>query len=347
MLYLLTGSPGSGKTLHMVSELNRNKDLKDRLLFVDGIPELDKNKIKFEEMPEGCSGENWHEWLPDGAILVIDEAQRYFRTRSNGSKVPENVAAIEMHRHRGQDLFFITQHPRLLDINVKSFVYHHKHFGKNQLGMRRMFAWYGCKNPDNQSDVRDATASKYKLDKSAFSLYKSAEVHTKIKTKVNIWFYLFPIILIFVLLMGWRTYSHFQNDIFSNDEISDLNDEYDSHIAELGTAEAAQSSQDEYHYDEVNQKLLTAEDFRPEMDGKPWTAPAYKSLNQDIKTMPFPKACVSSSDNDTCNCYTEQATIIRDIDKGLCLDFAENGIYNPYLAAGESLPAYKEFKKES
>ena len=75
------------------------------------------------------------------------------------------------------------------------------------------------------------------------------------------------------------------------------------------------------------------------MDGKPWTAPAYAPQNTAISTMPYPVACVKSGDS--CTCYTDQATPIRGMDKGLCIDFAENGIYNPYRTAAQSAAADK------
>lgn len=38
MLYLITGVPGSGKTLKMISDLMTRDDLKNRPLYLDGIP---------------------------------------------------------------------------------------------------------------------------------------------------------------------------------------------------------------------------------------------------------------------------------------------------------------------
>ena len=74
---------------------------------------------------------------------------------------------------------------------------------------------------------------------------------------------------------------------------------------------------------------ITEDDFKPDIDGRPWTAPAYDSINRNYQAMPYPVACVKSSDS--CTCYTDQATPIRGMDKKTCIDFAENGIYNPYL----------------
>ena len=89
MLYLLTGVPGSGKTLKVVSMLAKQKDFMNRPLYVDGILDL---KIPHEEIPEGESIQTWQKWAPPGAIIVVDECQRIFRPRPSGSKVPDYVA---------------------------------------------------------------------------------------------------------------------------------------------------------------------------------------------------------------------------------------------------------------
>lgn len=47
--------------------------------------------------------------------------------------------------------------------------------------------------------------------------------------------------------------------------------------------------------------------------------------------MLFPVACIKTKTK--CTCYTDQATPIRGLDDGLCIDYAENGIYNPYKTA--------------
>ena len=72
------------KTSLLVSMLMEREDLKNRPLFVDGIPDL---KIEHFSLPENCDMTTWYEWAPTGAILVIDECQRIFRPRSAGSTV--------------------------------------------------------------------------------------------------------------------------------------------------------------------------------------------------------------------------------------------------------------------
>ena len=206
MLYLITGVPGSGKTLKMMSDLMRRDDLKNRPLYLDGIPDVNPQIIPNQPIPEGESMQTWHKWAPSGAILVIDECQRVFRPRPSGSKVPDYVAELETHRHRGIDIFLLTQHPRLIDVNVRSLIGHHVHIGKTSLGARRMVEWERCANPEANADIANGVKSVYTLDKKAFGVYKSAEEHTKIRTKRSKIVVIFPLAIIAVLIGAWYVY---------------------------------------------------------------------------------------------------------------------------------------------
>lgn len=354
MIYLITGLPGSGKTLHMVSMLVNRADLKGRELYVDGIPELDPVAIPHNEMPEGCNGGNWQDWLPNGSILVIDEAQRYFRPRPNGSKVPDSVQAMETHRHKGVDIFILTQHPRLLDINVKSFVENHKHISKSQLGIRRIFEWQRAGNPDAKADVQAANIKTYTLDKSCYGYYKSAEIHTKIdtgKTWVN---YFLPLIVV-----GGLAFIGYSLSIFLTDDnpfkeqpkkpktesVSGSLKQKAEHTANtinngmIAASSPAPKATTASTPTQAKNDVLTEQDFEPAIKGQPWTAPFYANLSSknNVKSMPFPVACIKETrtKKKSCTCYTDQSTPIKGMDYNLCVDFADNGIYNPYKSADE------------
>ena len=342
MIYLITGNPGTGKTLHMVSMLAKREDLRNRPLYIDGINELDSDKIPYLPMPEGCNGGNWHEWLPDGAILVVDECQRYWRARSNGSKVPEAVQAMETHRHKGVDIYLLSQKPGQLDYNLKALVGNHKHLWVSQLGTRRMFEWQRCANPDSKADVANALVRGYKLDKSAYNLYKSAEVHTKTVQGKSKWLWLMPVVLLATGGLSYWGYSQFTDGLEPEQTAAAPADAAPTGGGGGATAPHQTPGGDSapaYAPPAEEVKTLKPEDFRPSMDGKPWTAPAYAPQNTAISTMPYPVACVKSGA--ACTCYTDQATPIRGMDKGLCIDFAENGIYNPYRTAAQSAAADK------
>ena len=335
MLYLITGVPGSGKTLKMISDLMNRKDLKDRTLYLDGIPEVKGEIIPNLPIPEGETMQTWHKWAPTGAILVIDECQRVFRPRPSGSKVPDYVAELETHRHRGIDIFLLTQHPRLVDVNVRSLIGHHCHISKTNLGVRRMFEWERCGDPTSKTDVEGAVKSVYTLDKKAFGVYKSAEEHTKIRTKLSRTVYAFPIVLLIVIVAAWSSYNRWQrlNAEEAQTQPAPVAAQAASPTAG-GTAAATAAdgthAAGQYALDvkQADKPHISADDFKPAIDGQPHTAPIYDTYNKAVQTMPYPVACVQNADR--CTCYTDQGTKIKGFDKALCLEYVADGLYNPY-----------------
>lgn len=341
MLYLITGIPGSGKTLKMISDLMNRADLKNRPLYIDGIPDVDEKKIPHFKVPEGETMQTWHKWAPTGAILVIDECQRVFRPRPSGSKVPDHVAELETHRHKGLDIFLLTQHPRLIDANVRNLIGHHCHISKTSLGLRRMVEWDGCGDPQSRQSIAEGVKSVYTLDKNAYGVYKSAEEHTKIKTKLSRVIYVFPIVLAVILAGCYYAYSSWSKLTDTKPKIEAVKTppEIPSPPSPLATdgeapvnapaangAAPALSQQEQERERKV--QYLTEDDFKPRIEGEAHTAPIYDGMNKSVKTMPIPVACVKSGSK--CTCYTDQATVLKDIKKEQCLDYVENGIYNPY-----------------
>ena len=340
MLYLFTGVPGSGKTLNVVSMLAKRKEFKNRPLFIDGIPDL---KIPHEEIPEGESIKTWPKWAPDGAIIVVDECQRIFRPRSSSSAVPDYVAELETHRHRGLDFLLIAQHPRLIDVHLRSLIEHHTHFGKTNLGLRRKLEWTtgGAKEPESRANIKEALVSVYKLDKSVYGLYKSAEEHTKIRTKRSKVLYLIPIA---IALLGGGLY--YFASFWKNMEkpIETEGQTAQAHVAAPAASPEAQAAAAPAADDgaagqyaaakvqtpsEPPKPHLTEEDYQPRIAERPETAPIYDGMNKAVKVMPWPSACVKSDNG--CNCYTDQGSKISEISKKTCLSYIKDGLpFNPY-----------------
>jgi zona occludens toxin len=234
MIYLITGVPGSGKSLYAVSTLVQQlmketikaKDGKEiaRRLCVDGIPDLllphellatppehdtvalAKGKDAEPSKPEGNGVWNWYEWAKPGDLIVIDEAQRYWRPRGMGTKPPKEIQMLETHRHYGVDFIIITQNAMLIDQNVRRLVGRHQHV-RRLFGMNRalVYDWDGC-----QADTgRVGTASKtmFGYPKSAYALYKSSELHTKQKQKIPVWLALPVLALVGLIAIGPKAYS--------------------------------------------------------------------------------------------------------------------------------------------
>lgn len=172
MLTLVTGQPGNFKTAHTLYEVERLRQESGREVYQSGIPEL---KLPWHSLEDATA---WPD-LPDGSIVVIDEAQRVFRVRGQGAAVPPHVSALETHRHRGFDIFLITQHPHLIDTAVRKLAGAHVHMVR-RFGLERsnVYRWEEVADPSSETDKRLAVHSVWKPPVQVYGWYKSATVHT-------------------------------------------------------------------------------------------------------------------------------------------------------------------------
>lgn len=182
MITLITGVPGSGKSLHGVSEL---------LLPMQGSEiEHDGGKVKrvLHTNIKGLLLDHvlidkddllkWHEWAKPGDLICFDEVQEVWRPRSMSAQAPESITKLEIHRHMAVDFVIITQHPMLLDQNIRRLVGRHLHVRRvANMALAVVYEWDHASNP---SMVKSAiTTRPWRYPKSAYKLYKSAEAHTK------------------------------------------------------------------------------------------------------------------------------------------------------------------------
>lgn len=181
MLTIITGTPGAGKSLYAVWDVARkvpqstipteSGPLPRRLLSnIKGLL-LDHEKIGAEEL------NTWQTWAKAGDVIVFDEVQEVWRPRSLSSKVPDCIAALETHRHMGVDIVLITQHPMLVDPNVRRLVNQHIHMRRVTKTLAMVYEWDSC-NPLSSLKGSINTRSWWH-PKAAYGLYKSAEAHTK------------------------------------------------------------------------------------------------------------------------------------------------------------------------
>lgn len=208
MIYLITGTPGSGKTLYAVSTLIQKlaaEKVTDksgvqnlRRVVVDNIPalllphtlmapgEFSSDGSTMMPSTDGDGLWNWFEWCQSGDVIVVDEVQRWWRPRGAGVKPPAMIAQLETHRHKGVDFIIITQHPSLLDQNVRRLVGRHIHV-RRMFGMARavVYDWDACSV--DVSRVKNAAKSLWAYPKKAYKLYASSQLHTKQRQKIPVW----------------------------------------------------------------------------------------------------------------------------------------------------------------
>lgn len=149
-------------------------------------------------------------WITDyethkGAIIFIDEAQRYFRPRPQGSKVPDCVAAFEVHRHQGLDFVLITQRPSLIDFNIRGLVSRHIALRAGWFG-RYLYEWSEVGDIESKTSRETAARQRFKLPKDVFDKYDSAAVHTTVKRKLPMAAKLLMVILPLALVFFGAVY---------------------------------------------------------------------------------------------------------------------------------------------
>lgn len=190
MIYLITGVPGSGKTLrsiHMILEFIKE----GRTVYAD----IDGLNI------EGVlpSPSDWRE-TPEGSVVVYDECQKIFpSTGKAGVAEDERLRAMETHRHTGHDLIFITQAPTFVHHHIRKLVGKHIHCYR-ALGLKgcTIYTWDGvCDNPNGFHEKKTADVQRWSYPSELFKYYKSATVHThkfKMPKKI-IWISIFILVL--------------------------------------------------------------------------------------------------------------------------------------------------------
>ena len=212
MITIITGTPGAGKTLYTIEKLlqplvgthvpQTGEDgvttMHPRTIYtnINGLL-LDHEKI---DGGDNQGLRDWHQWAKPGSVIVFDEVQRHWVPRANGSKVPDDIQALETHRHMGVDFILITQNVLLVDRNIHALAGRHLHIRRvANMPMAIVYEW------DHVSRgllyAKSLTKSPWRYSKKVFELYKSAELHTKQPRKIPglVWFILAGILGLSIL----------------------------------------------------------------------------------------------------------------------------------------------------
>jgi zona occludens toxin len=304
VITVITGLPGNGKTLYALAWLQAKAEKEGRTVYYSGIADLKvPGWVEFD-------AEKWTE-LPTGSYILVDEAQRVYRPRAAGSKVPAYVEALETHRHKGVDLVLITQHPMLLDGNVRRLAGQHFHIvRKFGAAWSTVHEWGRIKENCDKSRA-DSSRIEFKFPKHVYGWYKSAEAHTH-KLRLPPRVVLFIAMPFILAALGYLAWTKLDPD---------------------RRAEAARQKAKEQGAQPITQQtarpgqLMTAaqyvEQFAPRVQGLAYTAPIYDQVTQPTEA-PYPAACVVMRDE--CRCYTQQATRL-DVGDDLCRQIVAKGFF--------------------
>lgn len=315
MIHLITGIPGASKTLNTLAYIDSNPDFSNRPKFYIRIKEL---TLGWTELTE-AEVKNW-EALPDGSIVVIDEAQYIFPTRDPKKPLPDFILALSEHRHRGFDFFVITQSPMLLDAGFRRFVGKHWHF-ERVFGMQsaKRFEWEKCQSDVDDHFVRKAAVTtRVPFNKKYFGCYKSAEIHT-VKRKIPFKVFAPFVLLALVIGVGWYHF-HDRFDASQPAQSQTTEKQVQPHQDSLGFASFSESKRDTTVT--VDQYL---NDRMPRVTDIPASAPIYDELT---KPLSFPRLqCLRRESTGDCQCYTQQATKIQ-VSPSVCNAVVDNGYFD-------------------
>lgn len=327
MATLITGVPGTGKSALMVSEILRLlEENPSRTVYQHGIPELKIPHVQTfcnspaclacKDVPQDqkkIMATNWFEYGKPDDIVILDEAQRIWPTRPAGSRKPLSVEYMEVWRKFGLHMYFGSQNPKLLDSDLRRQFILHQHLTSGWSG-RKMYEWDTC---SDTLDLKQGRERSYQPPKHTFGLYKSAEMHIKKPRKKPMSFYVAAVAIpLAIVVVGGLLYSKNTTKPAQEQPFQPVT------MGDTGGQMIGQT--------------IGYPDFKPTIEGKPESAPAYQHLLQ-VTSAPILAGCVKSEHS--CKCYTQQATPYP-MTYDQCQEHIMNLHFNPY-AKSKGLPDHQ------
>jgi hypothetical protein len=205
-------------------------------------------------------------------------------------------------------LFVITQHPMLIDTNVRRLVGNHKHVTR-KFGWSKavIFEFESCKDQP-LTKVDDAIRHDFVFPKASYDLYKSAEVHTH-KPRIPFKLALLVALPILIVVVSFWEYSRWKDG---------------GPIASATKAVAGPAAPGAIGgRPREKTKADWLQERMPRIEGMAATAPVYDEVTKPVRA-PYPAACVDWGGN--CRCYTTQATKL-DMEPAMCREIVASGYF--------------------
>lgn len=173
MITLLTAVPGSGKSLFCIGLIL--KAIEEGRPVYANIAGLTIDKCY-------PAPDDWRD-TPEGSLVIYDEAQQphlYPSTANRGEVKDERLRAMEVHRHTGHDLVFLSQSPSFIHHHIRKLAGEHIHLYRT-LGLQAatVYKWqHVVDSPNDRGEQSRSDSYPWKFPKEHYKLYKSATVHT-------------------------------------------------------------------------------------------------------------------------------------------------------------------------
>lgn len=181
---LITGIPGSGKTLFAVSELVKFVEQNSKSYEPCNIY-CDITGLKISDIPPPPL--DWRE-TPPRSLLIYDEAQFHeeFKAR-RGSSPYKQVEELTIHRKTAHKIWFITQDPNRLHRDILAMVEMHYHLERPYgAKLATIYQYRGAETKPSGVSVKQRAENKriFNYDKRLFEFYESSQVADGIKFRL-------------------------------------------------------------------------------------------------------------------------------------------------------------------
>lgn len=343
MFVLRTGLQGNGKTLNTIKEVDNKAHAENRTVYYCNVtgfkpdhPAIKATWVEFDHP------ERWFE-LPPNAIIVIDEAQTWFRVRPQGSRVPDYASRLEIMRKDGHELHAITQSPKLIDSHMRELCNMHIHYNRGNGGsiIKRWVFQKPELSVSSKLHFPDAESSRITIDKTYFGCYQSVkegtEHHFKFRPPKAL--LVLGVVALVIAGIGYYLYDRLGGlaDASETPAVESLSQSLPGAALPLPQPQPAP----------VDRPATTEEYMAartPRIPGIPHTAPIFDELTKPVA---FPKpSCVSTRDEEMirrnekrmalgyydgrlhgCRCNSQQGTRMQ-VDFNVCMDLVNNGAFD-------------------
>ena len=341
---LISGLPGSGKTLSLVHALLEfRKSGKARPVYAYGVAGLKDGlampcDVKAPVIRNPNFGEvdepeflPWWAQLPHGSIICIDEVQDVWPTsRLTGEELRGSALDIFLltrHRHWGYDFILTSQKPSFLHKHVRDLVDEHTHIVRrwNAKSVDR-YIWQ-----EGQEDVKSRTVralaqrQRWKYPRECFDLYQSSTVHT-MKRRLPWQYWMMIGAAVLAVPMIW--YAVHRVVGLRHLEV----DAVPASSGSPGRADLMPSLPKGRRWASVDDYV---KDHLPRVANQPWSAPVFDQeavrAEPDLMCIEYHRV-INGRDQELCSCYTEQVTPYELHSLVECRRYARDGVYNPRRA---------------
>ncbi|KXZ64712.1 zonular occludens toxin domain-containing protein [Acinetobacter venetianus] len=338
---LITAQPGSYKTA-MMMELAQDLANSGRPVYLCNIRGLTP-EIPFPYQ----TIEHFKDWIetPETSVIFVDEVQEFTRdvpTNAKTEELPKWMTLLEKHRHEGKDIYIVTQHPMFIHTHVRRLTSEHIHLVRNgnvPFAVKRMWGHVESDPDDMQkaSIKSGCTTSIFKPKKEVFNWYESTVLDThkfKIPPKLVKGLLMVGGLIAFSVYIGLPTAQKYLNfgdkqivEKQQNPPVEQTPDEklkHDAAMAGLTPEQYADLQNPEKRNAELQARNPVDLDsiamkYNP---SKP-----YADYSQQVAYKPtdLPRFSGCMKKNGKYIAYTQQGTILHDVDQDDCRRLLEDG----------------------